>query len=474
MSALWTIEEIVAATGGRPVGVGGSEVTAVSIDSREIAPGALFVAIRGDVHDGHDFVGRALEQGASAALVSEDRASGLPQDRLIVVPDALHGLRDLAAAARARSAARIVAVTGSAGKTTTKEMIRTMLGAIGPTHYSIKSFNNHWGVPLMLARLPRDAAFGVFEIGMNHAGEITPLSRLVRPHAAVITTVAAAHLEFFDSVAGIARAKAEIFAGLEPGGVAILNADHEHLGILLEHAAAAGVGRVLTYGFSEGVDWRIEAADQVGDTMQVRLRHDSEIVGFPVAASGRHMVANAVAALAVADVFGIGADAALGGLEAFRPPEGRGLTVPLGPPEKPLLLVDQSYNANVASMLATLEVYARTKAPGGAKVLVLGDMLELGASGPRLHADLAQAVLASGATRIFLVGRAISALADALGPDRVTGHAETIAAIEERILDGLAYGDAVMVKGSKGVQLAGLVAKIRARFGQADAAGART
>jgi len=220
MRPLWTVAEVVKATGGRPEGLSDGPISSISIDSRDIAPEALFVAIRGDVHDGHDFVGKALEAGATAALVSEAYHAAHGGKNLIVVLDTLKALEQLGIAARARNRGQIVAVTGSAGKTTTKEAIRTVLAAYGETHYSIKSFNNHWGVPLMLARLPREAQFGVFEIGMNHAGEITPLVRMVRPHIAVITTVAAAHLEFFNSVADIAAAKAEIFLGLEPGGTA--------------------------------------------------------------------------------------------------------------------------------------------------------------------------------------------------------------------------------------------------------------
>ena len=204
MHALWTVAEIVAATGGRPEGVSDGPLGSISIDSREIAAEALFVAIKGDSQDGHDYVQKALDAGASAALVSEAWAINHHPDRLIVVPDTLEALRALARAARTRSRAVLVAVTGSAGKTTTKEAIRTVLQAAGDTHYSIKSFNNHWGVPLMLARMPREAQYGVFEIGMNHAGEIAPLVQMVRPHIAVITTVAAAHLEFFSSVTAIA------------------------------------------------------------------------------------------------------------------------------------------------------------------------------------------------------------------------------------------------------------------------------
>lgn len=459
MSALWTVAEVIAATGGRAVNLANGDLTAVSIDSREIEPGALFAAIKGDVHDGHAFVAKALEQGAGAALVSGDKAAGLPQDRLIVVPDAFQGLRDLAVAARSRSSAKIVAVTGSAGKTTAKEMIRTVLSAAGPAHWSIKSFNNHWGVPLMLARMPREAQFGVFEIGMNHAGEITPLTKMVRPHVAVITTVAAAHLEFFDSVAGIARAKAEVFDGLEPGGTAVLNADHEHIGLLLDRAKNLGISTVI-YGFSPGAERRVSVMEESANGTTVSVGPDI----FRLHLGGRHMAANAVAALIVAELFGVPPATAIGALERFEAPEGRGLTAALGPAENPLLLVDQSYNANMASMAATLALFAAQAAPSGEKVLVLGDMLEMGPQGPALHASLKDTVLATGATRIFLVGPVMANLAEAIGKTNVSGHANDINDIQDAILASLAYGDTVMVKGSKGVRLAGLVKAIREKF----------
>jgi UDP-N-acetylmuramoyl-tripeptide--D-alanyl-D-alanine ligase len=465
MLPLWTVAEAVAATGGRPEGLSDGPLHSVSIDSREIEQESLFVAIKGDKLDGHDFVQAALDGGASAALVSEEWFGAHGGDRLIVVPDPLEALGALGRAARARSRALIVAVTGSAGKTTTKEAIRTVLGAAGPTHWSVKSFNNHWGVPLMLARLPREAQFGVFEIGMNHAGEITPLTLMVRPHIAVITTVAAAHLEFFKSVTEIAEAKAEIFLGLEEGGIAVLNADHEYLHVLFAKAREQRIGRVVTYGFDEEADWHISEPEVAGPRTFARVAHETEVYDLNLRVQGRHMVANAAAALAVARLAGVDSAVALRALSSFGAPEGRGEATRLGPEPRPLLLVDESYNANVASMNAAMEVFATVVPPGGQKVLILGDMLELGPQGAGLHQSLKNAVLGTGATKIFLVGGAIGSLADALGEERVTGHARYVDGIEETVLGALAYGDAVMVKGSKGVRLAQLVGKIKQRFG---------
>ena len=464
MQPLWTVAEAVAATGGRPEGLSDGPLSAVSIDSREIVPEALFVAIKGERLDGHDFVEAALAAGASAALVSEEWYNAQPGERLIVVPDPLDGLRALGRAARARSKALIIAVTGSAGKTTTKEAIRTVLAGAGQTHYSIKSFNNHWGVPLMLARLPREAQFGIFEIGMNHAGEITPLAGLVRPHIAVITTVAAAHLEFFPSISDIARAKAEIFEGLEEGGTAVLNADHEYLHILFARAREIGVGRVVTYGYDEEADFRIAEPEVAGPRTFARVTHGEDSFDLNLQLRGRHMIANATAALVVSQLAGMDRYAALRELAEFGAGEGRGQTIRIGPNDKPLLLVDESYNANVASMSAALEVFAMVVPPGGKKVLVLGDMLELGAQGAELHRSLKNAVLATGAPHVFLVGKAIEPLADDLDQSLVAGRARRIEDLMEPILSSLALGDAVMVKGSKGVRLASLVAEIKQRF----------
>jgi UDP-N-acetylmuramoyl-tripeptide--D-alanyl-D-alanine ligase len=461
MAHLFTVKALLAATGGRAEAVTGDAIGSISIDSRELGPDALFVAIKGDRFDGHDFVETALKNGAVAALVSEGRSEGPGR---IVVPDALQCLRDIATASRERSRAVIVGVTGSVGKTTTKEAIRTVFEAAGQTHASIKSFNNHWGVPLMLARMPEATQFGVFEMGMNAPDEIRPLSQLVRPHIAVITNVAAAHLEAFGSLDGIAAAKAEIFEGLEPGGTAVLNADHPQLPVLLNAAAAAGVANVITYGFGRGCDWQIVDVQSAADRSFATVLHGDQTYALALNVPGRHMLANAVAAMAVGYIAGVEPNVALRALAGFGAQPGRGQRLVFGPSEKPLLLTDESYNANTASMGAALEVFTTQTAPGGRKVLILGDMLELGEQGPALHASLKNAVIGSGAERIYLVGASMAALAEALGAGRVTAHANTTEDITDIVLNDLAYGDAVMVKGSNGVGLSGIVEKIRNKF----------
>ena len=457
---LYTIGAILTATGGSSALDPSTPINSITIDSREIGPDALFVAIKGDRFDGHDFVDTALANGAVAALVSRDEG-----DKRVMVSDALEGLRAIGRAARERSRAIVVGVTGSVGKTTTKEAIRVVFEAAGETHASIKSFNNHWGVPLMLARFPERAQFGVFEMGMSAPDEIRPLTQLVRPHIAVITTIAPAHMESFGSLDGIARAKAEIFAGLEPGGTVVLNADHPQLGVLLDEANAAGVGRIVTYGEAPGADWQILDIEIAGDKSFATIEHDGKHHALVLNVPGRHMVANATAALAVSYVAGIEPVVALRALAGFGAQAGRGQRLRLGSGDKLLLLTDESYNANTASMNAALEVFAAQTAPGGRKVVILGDMLELGEQSASLHASLAPAVTASGADRIYLVGPAMAALADALGADRVAAHTHTAAEMAEIVLNDLAYGDAVMVKGSNGVGLAGIVEKIRNQFG---------
>ncbi|MET3924748.1 UDP-N-acetylmuramoyl-tripeptide--D-alanyl-D-alanine ligase [Devosia sp. 2618] len=457
--SLFTVEAILAATGGRSDIDPATPINSISIDSRELGPDALFVAIKGDRFDGHDFVDTALGNGAAAALVA--RGDG---ERRVVVADALEGLAAIGRAARARSRAIIVGVTGSVGKTTTKEAIRVVFEAAGQTHASIKSFNNHWGVPLMLARFPEDAQFGVFEMGMSAPDEIRPLAKIVRPHIAVITTIAPAHLESFGSLEGIARAKAEIFEGLEPGGAVVINADHPQLGVLLDAAEAAGVARVFTYGEAAGVDWRIVEIETAADRSFATIEHDGERLALVLNVPGRHMIANATAALAVSHLAGVEPAVALRALAGFGAQAGRGQRSVLGPSEKPLLLIDESYNANTASMNAALDTFAAQAAPGGRKIVILGDMLELGAQSANLHASLKAAVDGSGADRVYLVGKEMTALSDALGADSVTAHTHTAQEMAEIVLNDLAYGDAVMVKGSNGVGLTSIVAKIRQRF----------
>jgi UDP-N-acetylmuramoyl-tripeptide--D-alanyl-D-alanine ligase len=343
---LWTLEAFVSAMDGRVVGRAGAGIVGISIDSRTIGPDEAFFAILGDARDGHDFVEAALARGAGVCVVAEEKLGALPTDgRYVVVDDVLDALRRLAVAGRARTDARIVAVTGSVGKTSTKEALRHVLAAQGKTHASVASYNNHWGVPLTLARMPADCAFGIFEIGMNHAGEITPLVALVRPHVAVVTTVAPVHLEFFHDVEAIAEAKAEIFSGLEAGGAAVVDGDVAQAHILVAAAEARGA-RIVRFGIGEGFEAHLERASLQAETSTVMATVLGEPITYKIGAPGMHVVKNSLAVLASAAL--VGADLARAGLALadMAPPKGRGERHVLRLGHGEAVLIDESYNAN--------------------------------------------------------------------------------------------------------------------------------
>ena len=309
MSVLWTIDEMAAAMGARRAGDLPEAVGGLSIDSRTVVPGEAFFAIKGDALDGHDFVATALRAGAGLAVVSNKKRAAVEDDApLLIVRDVLVALRKLARAARARAAARVIAVTGSVGKTSTKEALSLALSRDGETHASVASFNNHWGVPLSLARLPASARYAIFEIGMNHAGEITPLVRMVRPHVAIITAVEPVHLEFFASVAEIADAKAEIFLGLEPGGAAVINRDNPHFARLRRRAEDAGVHNVVSFGEHAGAEARLLKCALHPDCSTVEAEILGQPITYKIGAPGRHLVMNSLAVLAAASL--VGADLA--------------------------------------------------------------------------------------------------------------------------------------------------------------------
>lgn len=461
---LFTVDELAGAMGAEVRGAP-QAVTGISIDTRTLASGDAFFAITGDVTDGHRFVGAALEAGASLAVVARDKAGAYPADApLLIVDDVLAGLVAAGRAARARSQARIVAVTGSVGKTTTKEALYLALSADGLTHASAASYNNHWGVPLSLARLPREARFAVFEIGMNHAGEITPLVQMVRPHVAVITTVEAVHIAHFSGIEGIADAKAEIFNGLEAGGAAVLNIDNPQFPRLADAAKARGA-RIVTFGADPAADVRLvdhslkaHCSTLVADVLGTRVTLK---VGMP----GRHVVQNVLAVLAAARL--MGADLALASLALARlkPPPGRGVPVPLAVPGGTATLLDESYNANPASMRAALDVLSRTPVgPRGRRIAVLGDMLELGEDGGAHHRALADPIRTGGIDLVFCCGPLMRELWYALPSDRRGGYAPTSASLTTILASALRPGDTLMVKGSNGSRMGPLVKALADRF----------
>ncbi|MEM9754473.1 MAG: UDP-N-acetylmuramoyl-tripeptide--D-alanyl-D-alanine ligase [Pseudomonadota bacterium] len=466
MSVLWTASDAAAATGGTLSGADW-RATGVSIDTRSLVPGDLFVALTA-TRDGHDFVGDALANGAAAALVSR-RPQGVPTDApLLMVDDVQAGLEGLGHAGRKRCTGRVVAVTGSAGKTTTKDMLRTALAEQGPTHASVESYNNHWGVPLTLARMPATTKYAIIEIGMNAPGEIAPLARMAAPHVAIVTTVAAAHLEAFDSIDGIAREKASIFEGLLPDGIAILNGDLPTTGVLLQ-AAQARAGRIVQFGARPGLDVTLDHLEMPGQTTVARATvHGAELV-LKLAQPGQHLAMNALAVLAAVEAVGADVARALLALGHWQGAAGRGLreTVTLhGDDDETIGLIDDAFNANPASVAAAFEVLAAADLGGrGRRIAVLGDMLELGPDAPRLHADLAQH---PGLARIDVVhtaGTLMAHLHEALPLARRGMHCDTADTLSRQIPKTLRAGDLVLVKGSKSSNMTRVVETLR-RMGQ--------
>ncbi|ALR22510.1 UDP-N-acetylmuramoyl-tripeptide--D-alanyl-D-alanine ligase [Sphingobium baderi] len=450
---LWTSGEIASATGGAATAP--FAVSGVAFDSREVTQGDLFVAMKGETTDGHRFVDKAFAQGAAGAIVSE------PVDYPhVLVPDSVAALEGLGRASRARMGGKVIGVTGSVGKTGTKEALFQALDRSHPAfvHRSVKSYNNHVGVPLSLSRMPRDAAFGVFEMGMNHAGELAALTRQVRPHVAIVTAIAPAHIEFFGTEDKIAQAKAEIFEGLEPGGTAIIPYDSPHVAILYEKAEKHAA-RVLTFGFGEEADVRVREMVPAasGGTLVTAVLSDAELC-FTVAAPGDHWVSNALAVLAAVEA--LGGDLAMAGLALAEMPglPGRGerRIVPVAGGEA--LLIDESYNANPLSMAATLKQLGQEKAER--RIAVLGGMRELGDRSAELHAGLAEPLAAGQVDYAILVGQEMAPLADALGKAFSFAHVPDAAAATNLLQSEMRAGDAILVKGSNGIGLSRLIAAL--------------
>jgi UDP-N-acetylmuramoyl-tripeptide--D-alanyl-D-alanine ligase len=467
--AVWTWAELVSAAAAVPDGEPAAAVTGFAIDTRALRPGEVFVALS-DARDGHEFVTEAFARGAAAAIVASGYARQPADGALLRVDEPLRGLEAIARAARARSCAQIVAVTGSVGKTGTKDALRRCLERIGPTHAAEKSFNNHWGVPLTLARLPAAARFGVFEIGMNHAGEITPLTRLVRPHATIVTTVEPVHLEYFASVEAIAEAKAEIFLGLVPGGAAIINRDNAFFELLARRAIEAGA-RVVSFGQHPDATVRAEKIAAVADGSEVIARCGVRQIVYRVGAPGAHLAQNSLAILAALNAFGVDVERALAALSEASPGPGRGARSVLPVAGGTVLLIDESYNANPASMRAALAAMATVpRARYRRRIAVLGDMLELGREAAALHRGLADAIDGAGVDLVFACGPNMARLFDVLPQDRRGAWAETSDGLTAPLLEAVAAGDAVMVKGSLGSRMAPLVEALRVKSSDAACA----
>jgi UDP-N-acetylmuramoyl-tripeptide--D-alanyl-D-alanine ligase len=452
---LWTSAEAEAATLGKASRA--FEVSGLSIDTRTLKAGDLFVALQGDNRDGHDFVRAAFEAKAGAALVTHapDGATG----PLLTVGHTQRGLEDLARAARARSNAKILAVTGSAGKTTTKEILRLACDALGRTHASAASYNNHWGVPLSLAALPRDAEYGIFEVGMNHFGELRNLVSFVKPHVALITTIAPAHLEFFGNCESIADAKSEIFEGLLPGGAALIPSDSPYAERLKTRARQAQVSRVVSFG--EKGDARLISFAAEGEVMRVKANILGVVVDCIVGALGAHIAQNVVGALAAVALLDGNVLNAAAALKNFSALKGRGARFEAGG----INVIDESYNANPASMAAALAMLGSSPSSRqkGRKIAVLGDMLEMGEGGIAHHAGLAQPIEANKVDLVFASGSQMKALWDVLPASRRGAYAENSAGLAPKLMAAVKEGDTVLVKGSNGAKMSVIIEALKGK-----------
>jgi UDP-N-acetylmuramoyl-tripeptide--D-alanyl-D-alanine ligase len=456
--ALWTTDEICAATGGLLQGAS-FEATGVSIDSRSLEPGDLFVALRGE-RDGHAFARDAFARGAAGILASE-----LVDGPHVLVDDTLEALERLGVAARVRTDAKRGAVTGSVGKTSVTQAIKAALELAGPAHGSVKSYNNHFGVPLTLARMPRATRRAVFEIGMNHSGEIVPLSEMVAPHAACITTVGPVHIENFENgEEGVARAKAEIFAGLVPGGIAVLNHDDDKWFELLRGKAKAVCGQVRTFGRRDLSSARLTGFEPHGGGAVVRARLDGKDIDFTIAQSGVHWGLNSLCALLMLQALDVDLETAFEALARFGPLQGRGLESEVAlPAGGAFTLIDESYNANPMSMRAAFATLG-AHAAKGRRIVVLTDMLELGSDAAERHAALAEPIEAAGAQLVFCAGPLMRSLYEALPASLKGGWAASAAELASEVKAAVRPGDVVMVKGSNGSK-AGLLAQALASLG---------
>lgn len=449
-TALWTSAEIIKATGASPQ-TNTWSAKGVSIDTRTLAPGDLFIALTGPNHDGHDHLDAAATAGAVAALVHDTITTSLP---LVHVTDTTQALDRLGHFARNRSTAKIVAVTGSVGKTGTKDMLRLTLGQQAPTHATLGNLNNQLGAPLSLARMPRDTAYGVFELGMNHTGELTPLTRMVRPHVVVITAIEMAHSEFFADTAAIADAKAEIFLGVEPGGTAILPRDTGHYDRLRQKAVEAGIGTILSFGSTSDADARLQSFTLQAESTQVIASINGTAISYTIGAVGGHWANNSLAVLLAVQALGGDVTHAAQTLSQLTPPKGRGNRFS----RNGVQIIDESYNASPASMSAAITALGAAPLPAAARrIAVLGDMLELGAQSPELHAGLAQHITQWGIDLVFTAGPLMAGLHKALPPHLQGGHADSSDGVIALVLGALRPGDVVMVKGSAGSKMSRVV-----------------
>ncbi|MBT6093392.1 MAG: UDP-N-acetylmuramoylalanyl-D-glutamyl-2,6-diaminopimelate--D-alanyl-D-alanine ligase [Rhodospirillaceae bacterium] len=467
--ALWTAAAAAAATRG--TATGNWTANGVTIDSRQVELDDLFIAISGPNHDGHAFAVDALAKGAAAVVVQEGKSSGLDAAKVLRVADTMTALEDLARAARDRSTARIAAITGSVGKTGTKEALRLALqaqpGAAGSVTATEGNLNNHWGLPLSLARMPEATRFGIFEMGMSSGGEISPLSRMARPHVALITTVAHSHSEFFEGLEQIADAKAEIFDGLTEDGTAVLNRDNAMYAHLLAAARKAGATNIVTFGANAEADCRLLDVELHSQHSDIKAEINGRSIAYTLGVPGRHLALNSLGVLVAAQALGADVEQAARALKEMRGLAGRGERHQIALHHQGIEwtsfdLIDESYNASPASMTAAISVLTGSKpALGGRRIAVLGDMLELGSKAEMLHAALVAPLAEGGIDKVFTAGRYMSSLWDALPNDMRAGHATTADALAPMVTAFIRPGDVVMVKGSLGSRTGQIVEALK-------------
>lgn len=467
LEPLWTPLRLVSALFARVSGyLAKNPAEGISIDTRSLQENDLFFAIKGENNDGHAYVGDAFAKGAMAAVVDEAHSGDLRHlGPLYVVEDVLKSLESLAVESRERTPARVIAVTGSVGKTSTKEALRIVLTQGGRVHASIASYNNHWGVPLSLARMPRETDFGVFEIGMNHTGEILPLSALARPHIAIITTIASVHLENFASIDEIAAAKAEIFAGLMPGGVAILHRDIDQYPRLANFAHASPAGLIASFGEHEDADARLLSVKLAADHSLIEANICGQPLTYRCGAPGRHLAINSLAVLLTAKALGMDLDTAAASLAFFKAGPGRGERLQLAVPGGPITLIDESYNANPTSVRAALSLLGNLPVNGnGRRIAVLGDMLELGPLASKMHSDLAQDMMVNHIDLFFGAGPLMQGLYQALPSAMRGGWCASAEELTATLAERIAVDDIVLVKGSHGSRMGKIVSAFKERF----------
>lgn len=459
MSVLWTAQELVDGSGGRmdtPFDAKG-----ISIDSRSVAPGDLFVALEA-ARDGHDFVAKALKAGAAGALVSKV-PEGVSEDApLLIVDDTFEGLERLGRARRAATNARVVAITGSVGKTSTKEMLRLALAPFGSVHAAEKSFNNHWGVPLTLARMPKGAAFAVIEIGMNRPHEIAPLAQMAKPDVALITTVGLAHVEAFEGIEGIAQEKGAIFEGLSASGTAIFHDDMDRKALaIVEGLAWQSAATSLRFGRRGSAQYRLLDQRIHSDHLVATCATPDEVLGFSLQTTAPHFAVNAVAVVSVVGALGLDVGTAVEALNAWAPPAGRGTRHQINGPDGTFALIDDAYNANPASMSAALDVLAVAEpSKSGVRVAVLGDMLELGTRTEEFHKAIADLSAMKSIAKVHCVGPLMRMLWSTLAEDKRGQWANTPNDLD---IDAIARaGDVVLVKGSNGSGVARVADALKA------------